>query len=229
MTRSPSNKKLTARAGQALAAIGLLCIGCSAAAQDAGTRYAQMLSAAEITARYDATVEQQLRSQQMEIAALEQQIAEIDATAADLQPLLQRMFDELVQFVEADVPFLAKERNQRIERLRDVMSQLETPPGEKFRRILEAYTIEMEYGRTLDSYREMLSDGREAEFVRLGRVSLLYRTVDGEESGYWDQDKKMWIPAPEYRRAIEAALRIAKQEVAPDLITVPVRAPGAGS
>jgi hypothetical protein len=229
MTRSSSNKKLIAKASRGLVALGLLGTGCIATAQDAGTRYARMLSNADITTRYDATLQQQLASQQMEITSLEQQIAQIDATAAELQPLLQRMFDDLVEFVEADVPFLAKERATRIERLRDIMSQLETPPGEKYRRILEAYTIEMEYGRTMDAYREMLSDGREADFVRLGRVSLMYRTVDGSESGYWDHQRKTWVPAPEYSRAIEEALKIAKQETAPDVITVPLPAPGARS
>jgi septal ring factor EnvC (AmiA/AmiB activator) len=229
MTRSSSNKKLIANASRGLVALGLLATGCIAAAQDAGTRYAQMLSNADITTRYDAAIQQQIASQQTEIAALEKQIAEMDATAAEFQPMLQKMFDDLVAFVEADVPFLAKERAARIDRLRDLMSHLETPPGEKYRRILEAYTIEMEYGRTLDSYREMLSDGREADFVRLGRVSLMYRTVDGTESGYWDNQRKTWVPAPEYTRAIEEALKIAKQEGAPDLITVPVPAPGARS
>jgi hypothetical protein len=200
-----------------------------AAAQDAGTRYAQMLSNADISTRYDATIERQIASQQTEIAALEKQIAEIDATAAEFQPMLQRMFDDLVAFVQADVPFLAKERATRIDRLRELMGQLETPAGEKYRRILEAYTIEMEYGRTMDSYREMLSDGREADFVRLGRVSLMYRTVDGAESGYWDHQRKTWVPAPEYAREIEEALKIAKQETAPDVITIPVPAPGARS
>jgi hypothetical protein len=229
MTRSSSNKKLIAGTGRGLVAIGLVGMCGVATAQDAGTRYAQMLSNAEISKRYDATVEQQLRSQQMEIAALEQQIGELDATAAAFQPMLQRMFDDLVQFVQADVPFLANERAARIDRLRDLMSQLETPPGEKYRRILEAYTIELEYGRTLDSYREALSDGREADFVRVGRICLMYRTVDGTESGYWDHQQKRWIPAPEYRRAIEEALKIAKQEGAPDLIFVPIPAPGARS
>jgi septal ring factor EnvC (AmiA/AmiB activator) len=229
MTRSSSNKKLIARASRGLVALGLLGTGCIAAAQDAATRYAQMLSNAEITKRFDATIQQQLASQQREVAALEQQIAEIDATAAALQPMLQRMFDDLVEFVQADVPFLAKERAARVDRLRDVMSQLETPPGEKYRRLLEAYTIEMEYGRTMDAYREMMSDGREADFVRLGRVTLMYRTVDGSESGYWDNQRKTWVAAPEYSRAIEEALQIAKQETAPDVITVPAPAPGARS
>ena len=66
------------------------------------------------------------------------------------------------------------------------MASVEASPSEKFRRLMEAYQIEMEYGRTMSSYKQTLADGREAEMVRLGRVTLLYRTVEGGETGYWD-------------------------------------------
>jgi hypothetical protein len=187
-----------------------------------------MLANADITARYNVTIEQRLKSQTDEMASLEQQIAGLEATAAEVSPMLQKMFDQLQQFVASDVPFLSKERQTRIERLRDIMASADATSAEKYRRLLEAYTIEMEYGRTMDMYRETLSDGREAEFVRLGRVSLMYRTVDGQEAGYWDRDKKSFVPAPEYKRAIELALRIARQETAPDLIEVPVPAAQGG-
>ena len=208
-----------------LVAIALCAVAGISAAQDAGTRYAKLLGDADITMRYNATLEAQLQSQQNEMGSLQAQIAGMDATAAEIPGLLQKMFDQLDAFFAADVPFLAKERAERVSRLRDLMSQADKSAGEKFRRLLEAYTIEMEYGRTMDSYAGALSDGREADFVRLGRVSLMYRTMDGNEVGYWDQQKKAWVAAPEYRRSIELALRIAKQTVAPDLITVPVPAP----
>jgi hypothetical protein len=226
MTRSPSNKTfIAARSFVALGLVGAVSI---ATAQDAGTRYAQILADADITARYNVTVEEQLRSQASEITSLEQQIVGLDATAAEVQPILERMFAELERFVAADVPFLESERKARVDRLRDLMANIETSSGEKFRRLLEAYTIEMEYGRTMDSYEGTLADGREAEFVRLGRVSLMYRTVDGAESGYWDNQQRTWVPDPDHARAIEEALGIAKQEGAPDLITVPVPAPQGG-
>jgi len=226
MMRSSSNK--TFIAARSFAALGLLGAASVAVAQDASTRYAQILSAADITARYNVTIQQQLSSQEGEIASLQEQIAGLDATAADVQPMLEKMFTEFEAFVSADVPFFAAERKARVDRLRELMNQVDASMSEKFRRLLEAYTIEMEYGRTMDSYRAMLTDGREADFVRLGRVSLMYRTVDGEESGYWDNQQKTWVPDPDHARAIEEALRIAKQEQAPDLITVPVPAPQGG-
>jgi hypothetical protein len=212
-----------------LVAIALCAVTGVSAAQDASTRYAKLLSDADITARYNAALESQLQSQQNEMASLQAQIAGLDATAAEVPAMLQKMFDEFAAFVAADLPFLAKERADRVARLRELMGQADKPAGEKFRRLLEAYTIEMEYGRTMESYHGMLTDGRDADFIRLGRVSLMYRTDKGEEVGYWDQQQKTWVAAPEYRRSIELALRIAKQTVAPDLITVPVPAPGGKS
>jgi hypothetical protein len=225
MTRSPFHKTSIAALGLvALVAVGAASV---AVAQDASTRYARILSDADITARYNVVLEQQLRSQEQEIAALEQQANGLEATAADVEPLLQKMFAEFESFVASDVPFQEAERKQRVERLRDVMNNVDANPGEKYRRLLEAYMIEMEYGRTMETYKAMV-DGKEAELVRLGRISLMYRTVDGKESGYWDNQQKKWVADADYARAIEEALHIAKSETAPDVLTVPVPAPQGG-
>jgi hypothetical protein len=225
MTRSDKTKKLIRGSARAAVLAGLVGTLSAALAQDSpATRYAELLQDADITARYNTFIEGQLEGQLSEIASLEQQIVALDTVALDFPPMLQRMFDELEQFVAADVPFLQRERSERIARLRDIMNQVDTAPAEKYRRLVEAYQIEMEYGRTMDFYRDSLSDGRSAEFVRLGRVSLMYRADDGE-TGYWDNQQKTWIVDDQYDRAIERALRMAKEEEAADLIIVPVPAP----
>jgi uncharacterized protein (DUF885 family) len=217
--------KLAAVAGGLLT---LVATSAGIAQETGGERYARTLADADITARYNVQIEQQLRSQQEEIAALEAELTQLDATAVDVQPLLQRMFDDLVQFVASDVPFFKDERDQRVERLRELMGRVDASASEKFRRLMEAYQIEMEYGRTMSFYKQTLADGREAEMVRLGRVSLLYRTVEGGETGYWDNERKEWVADPNSAAAIEEALAIAKEERAPDLIIVPVPAPQGG-
>jgi len=221
MTRI-SNTKLAAVAG------GLLSLAAAAAVvaqETGGDRYARALADAAITQRYNTQIEQQLRSQEQEIASLEQQIAGMDATAVDVQAMLQRMYDDLVAFVQNDVPFFKEERDMRMQRITELMQNVEASPSEKFRRLMEAYQIEMEYGRTMSAYKQTLGDGREAEVVRLGRVVLLYRVVEGGETGYWDNTQKAWVADPAARAAIENALSIAKEEKAPDLIIVPVPAP----
>lgn len=226
MTRRHHKNTLTSVVAQGFCAAVLLGAAGHAAAQqqDAGARYAQALADAAITERYNAFIQGQVDSQQADIETLQQQIDGLDQTAADVEPMLERMFTELEQFVMSDVPFFAEERMKRLDTLRELMARPDAQISEKYRRLLEAYQIELEYGRTMDSYKGKIGDGRDVEFVRLGRVSLLYRTVDGLEVGYWDNEQKAWVAAPEYSRAIERALKIAKQEGAPDLITVPVPA-----
>jgi hypothetical protein len=221
-----SNNKIAA---VAVGFLALAAAGTGVAQQAAaGERYARTLADADITARYNVHIEQQIGSQQGQIASLEAQLAQLDATAVDVQVLLQRMFDDLVAFVANDVPFFKQERDARIERLSELMANIEATASEKYRRLVEAYQIELEYGRTMSAYRQALPDGREAEIVRLGRVSLLYRTVDGQESGYWDKERKDFVPDPRSASAIEEALSIAKEERAPDLIRVPVPVPQGG-
>ncbi len=144
---------------------------------------------------------------------------------------MQQMVDTLDRFVQLDVPFLLEERTARVQRLKDIMSRADITISEKYRNILEAYQIELEYGRTLSAYEGRLGtgpDARTVEFAQLGRVSLMYRTVEGGETGYWDNQRKEWVPDPGAAREIQDALSIAKEEKAPDLIIVPVPAPQGG-
>jgi seryl-tRNA synthetase len=224
MTRISNNKLAAIASGL----VSIAAAGAGVAQETAGERYARALADAAITQRYNVQIEQQLRSQEQEIASLEQQIMNLDATAVDVQAMLQRMYDELEQFVRSDVPFFKDEREQRIQRLTSLMQTVEASPSEKFRRLMEAYQIEMEYGRQMTAYRQTLDDGREAEMVRLGRVALLYRVMDGSESGYWDHEQKQFVADPGAAGAIEEALSIAKEERAPDLLVVPVPAPQGG-
>ena len=67
-------------------------------------------------------------------------------------------------------------------------------------------------------------------FLRIGRVALLYLTLDGEQAGMWDRESQSWQPLPStYRIAIKKGLRIANKQAAPDLLRLPVGAPTAAS
>ncbi|MGH8246955.1 MAG: DUF3450 domain-containing protein [Gammaproteobacteria bacterium] len=196
--------------------------------QDALGKYLQALAEADSLRKYNEQLGVQVKSQQEEIASIERQLVDIETTVREVQPLMQRMVETLEQFVVLDVPFLLEERTRRVKGLKEMMQRADVTISEKYRRILEAYQIELEYGRTLDAYEGKLgegADGKTVEFVRLGRISLMYQTLDGEETGYWDAQKKAWVRDDGYARGVREALRVAKKVGAPDLLTVPVPAP----
>ncbi|MFM7784835.1 MAG: DUF3450 family protein, partial [Gammaproteobacteria bacterium] len=108
--------------------------------------------------------------------------------------------------------------------LRGLMGDPGVTVAEKYRRLLEAYQIEIEYGRSMAAYTGVLEDGRKADYVRIGRVALMYRTEDGTEAGYWDRDQKQWVIDNDYRGTVLTALRVARKELAPDVIQIPIPA-----
>jgi len=191
-------------------------------------KYRQALADAESFKKYDDQLSVQVASQGAEIANIRHQLDEIEVTARDVLPLMVKMVDTLDKFIALDVPFLLDERTKRVAGLKAMLSRSDVSISEKYRRILEAYQIEMEYGRTLDAYDGKLDAGKESknvEFVRLGRITLMYRTLDGKEAGYWDADTKAWVQHNSYASAVRAALHVAKKQGAPDLMLVPVHAP----
>jgi hypothetical protein len=196
--------------------------------QDAASRYAQALADADSLERYNNQLNEQVVSQEQEIASIEQQLLNIETTNREVQPLMQQMVDTLERFVALDVPFLLEERTNRVQNLKDIMARADVTISEKYRLILEAYQIELDYGASLEAYEGRLgtgADARTVEFVQLGRVSLMYQTLDGRETGYWDAQQETWVEDESYGEAVKEALRVAKGEGAPELLTVPVPAP----
>jgi hypothetical protein len=197
-------------------------------AQGMAEKYRQALSDAASLTKYNAQLEVQVKSQGDEVASMRRQLAEIETTDREIQPLMQRMVETLEKFVAYDVPFLLEERTRRVATLKEMMGRADVTISEKYRRILEAYQIEMEYGRTLEAWEGTLGEGdagKTVEFVRVGRISLMYQTLDGRESGYWDAQQGKWVEDDDYRQAVTEALRVAKKKGAPDLLRVPVPAP----
>ncbi|MGR9108470.1 MAG: DUF3450 domain-containing protein, partial [Gammaproteobacteria bacterium] len=186
---------------------------------------------AEVLKSYNDHLEQLVRSQEDDRKSLEDQFKDIEVTRREIVPLMLRMLETLEAFVGYDLPFLPDERKERIEHLKQLMLRADVSHSEKFRRVLEAYQVEAEYGRTIEAYRADLNlpEGqRPVDFLRLGRVALYYQTLDGRESGIWNPDSKQWDPLPErYQRSVREGLRVARKEAAPDLLTLPIPAPEA--
>jgi hypothetical protein len=191
-------------------------------------KYNLLLVETESMNNYSDQIALQVKDQNDAIASYNQQLIDIEQTAREVMPMMQRMLDQIDRFVQLDLPFLLDERRDRIQKLKDVMGKADVAISEKYRRIVEAYQIELDFGRTLDSYEGKLQGdpgGRTVKFLRMGRVALMYQTLDGEETGYWDADKKGWVVDNELREAMKDGIKVATKQGAPELIEAPVHAP----
>jgi hypothetical protein len=162
--------------------------------------------------------------------ALSESIANVALIERQIIPLMIRMVDSLEGFIQLDTPFLLKERTGRIERLREAMERSDVSAAEKLRVVIEAYQIENDYGRTIEAYKGSTDiDGNqlEVDFLRVGRVALLYQTVGGAHTGVWDTKSGTFVTLPPatYKAQVAVGLKIARKQVAPDLLIVPVAAP----
>ena len=178
---------------------------------------------------YNQQLQRLLDSQLEEMRSIEQQIVEIEVTQREIVPLMLRMLESLENFIALDVPFLPNERQQRIKLLQQTLNRADVSVSEKFRRLIEAYQIENDYGRTIEAYRgDIANNGatRKVDFLRLGRVALYYQTLDGNEMGVWDKATKQWQPlSKDFRSSINKGLRIARKQAAPDLLVLPIDKP----
>lgn len=175
---------------------------------------------------YNTQLDKQIKSQIDEMAALNQSIDEVSVIERQITPLMIRMIDGLEQFVALDVPFLPEERSKRIVDLREMMDRADVSPSEKFRRVMEAYQVEMDYGRTMEAYSGLLTVAgteRDVDFLRVGRSILVYQTRDASLQGVWNKETKQWEPlSSSYRTQVTKGLRMAKKQMAPDLLMLPV-------
>jgi hypothetical protein len=176
---------------------------------------------------YNHQLEALISSQDAEVAALRGEIDEVELIAREVIPLMLGMIEALDNFVALDVPFLAEERAVRVAELRKLMARSDVTDAERYRRIIEAYQIENDYGRTIEAYQgELDVDGkaRLVEFLRVGRIALLYQTLDGSETGVWDHQNQEWKDAADSRSAVRKGIRVARKQTAPDLMRIPVPA-----
>ncbi|MEZ9565146.1 DUF3450 domain-containing protein [Vibrio artabrorum] len=166
-------------------------------------------------------------SQNQEAKSIEDQIAEIKYTRQGVVPLMYKMIDGLQQLVEQDVPIKKQQRLERVEKLQAMMTRADVSDAEKYRRILEAYQIEMDYGIKLGAYqgRVALSSDRtiEADVLHLGRISLVARNLKGSQYWAWNQTQNQWQALDSsIKSELDKAYDIANQQAAPSLITLPV-------
>ena len=162
-------------------------------------------------------------------ASLVGQIDGIVVVQRGVLPLMIQMIEALELVVEKDVPFLRNERVRRIADLKDMMERSDVTVAEKYRRVMEAYGIEDDYGRKISAYDAIVGDtdpeykDLTVTFLQFGRLLLIYRTADESRMARWDQNERKWIELDSsYRDAVNRGIRIARKQASPELLSLPV-------
>ncbi len=178
---------------------------------------------------YNRLMEAQTGKQQTRLDEIAESMEKANVINRQIFPLMTRMIEGIDKFVELDVPFLLEERRERVQKLKDLMDQPNVTVAEKFRKVMEAYQIENDYGRNIETYEASVpvQGGGElnVDFLRIGRVALLYQSADGSVTGRWDNETRSFVDASEYRNDVKKGLDVASQKIAPDLLLVPIAAP----
>lgn len=195
-------------------------------ATDLSLEYRNTLQRVDSLRIYNAQLEKQIASQEKQIVDSVQEMESIDETEKGVLPLMDEMITTLDEFVELDIPFNLDARQTRVQNLYALMDDANVSVSEKYRKILEAYQIEMQYGNavsvdtgSIDANGEPL----EVEFLRVGRLTYVYLTLDGKRGAYWNKLERKWETLPdEYLDSVNNAIKFSRGISSPVLFKVPV-------
>jgi hypothetical protein len=195
--------------------------------------YRRLQDGVEYQAAYTRELQDLEQAQLAQIEELNRQITQAAITRQRIVPLMRTMADALEKFVVLDQPFHHEERINAVLLLKRRLNQPDLSVSAKFRLLLEAYQLEQGYGSNIEAWRGPLQWQGEAlsvEFLRVGRVALYFQSLDGQSSGYWSVEQEKWLPLDtRFNRDIAQALRVARNQVAPALLQLPMSATGDAS
>ena len=193
---------------------------------DLALEYRNTLQQVDSLRIYNTQLERQIASQEKQITESSQEMETIDETEKGVLPLMDEMIKTLDEFVQLDIPFNIQQRQDRVQNLYALMDDANVTVSEKYRKILEAYQIEMQYGNAVSaSSGNIQKDGEDlsVDFLRVGRLSYVYLSVDGKSGAYWDKTSGQWVDLPEeYIDSVNEAINMAKGVATQELFKVPV-------
>ncbi len=189
-------------------------------------RYKTAKASLEFLSPKKSAAEERLAGVESAIAGLERNLTESKRLEYSLSDTLNTIYGGLESRVRSDLPFLPAERTGRLAALKEDLNQPALSGAEKLRRLLEALQVETGYGNNVEVTQERIALGSDSLFVdlmRIGRISLFWRTTDGERIGEYDRAANRWIELPDnYRRDIGLAMDMATRMRPVEIITLPI-------
>ena len=172
---------------------------------------------------YNAQKRIQIQAQLDLMDKLDEQLVQVVVMQRQIPPLAQKMLDTLETFIKLDTPFRIEERRGRVDLVRSSLSKPKVTASEQVRQVLEAYNIEAEYGRKIDTYEDKLADGTVVNILVIGRIGMFYQTKDERSSGRWNNETGTWEElSASYRKPIRDGIRMAKKLAPTDMLLMPV-------
>jgi regulator of replication initiation timing len=172
-----------------------------------------------------------IKEAEQNIEDLEFEKAEINKLREQLEPYLEEVVERLETFIADDLPFLPDERQSRLDILWSSLNNYSVALSEKLRRVLEeGLQIETQYyGQGIEAIEdETLNIGgsdTQVTFFRLGRLMLLYMSIDGTQVGRYNNETKEWEALPEnLTRNVSRILDIAQRKRTAEIVELPVGA-----
>lgn len=196
--------------------------------QDLLIEYRQIVDETENLKVYNDHIARLVADQQVAIDDLQRQIDSIDGVKKGVVPLMYNMIDSLEKFIELDVPIRYEQRKARVARLKELMGLSNVTTSEQFRQVLDAYSIELDYGNTVNAYQgELDYNGQtiSADFFNLGRTALVALSLDQKNGWIWDNSAREWISMDSsYISSTIKALKMAKKLEPFNLVKLPIPA-----
>ena len=178
---------------------------------------------------YNRLMSAQVQGQEATLEDIKISMDQVDVINRQIFPLMERMIDGLEQSVSLDIPFLLEERINRVDVLNETLARSDVSVAEKFRKVMEAYQIELDYGSSAEFYKQSLNLGedygvRDYNMLRIGRIGLYFQSDNSDITGMWDVNVGDWVIDDDHRNEIRKGLRMARQLIAPELMLIPLPA-----
>ncbi|TRW50126.1 DUF3450 domain-containing protein [Aliidiomarina halalkaliphila] len=188
--------------------------------------YRSVVAQYESLKLYNDHVQRLVDDQNNTLESLQRQIDGIEETRQGVVPLMYKMIDALDEFVQLDIPIHREQRERRVERLRDIMARSNVQDSEKFRQIVEAYQIEMDYGVGLVAYQGTLTYGGQdiaVDYFHMGRVAFMAQSLDMRNAWLWDNDNREWMRVEDsFLSPLTQAIRMSRRQTAYDVVRLPI-------
>ncbi|WP_025821709.1 DUF3450 domain-containing protein [Shewanella marina] len=197
-------------------------------AQDMLFEYGSVVDERESLKAYNDYVATLVADQEATMNLIQADIDGVDSLRQGVVPLMFKMVEALEQFVQLDLPFNSEVRAKRVQDLKELLYSSNVSLAEKYRLILDAYSIEREYGNFVAVKEGTVNIGGKdilVDIFNLGRVGLYAQSLDQKSGWMFNPETKAWDKLEDsHLRELTKGIRIARKQGAPDLFALPVPA-----